>query len=356
MYTSTTTSEGYYVLGAICYDHSYLSEADDSMSAGYAVRAVRPVSTVTMTDNDGNNYSTVKIGLQRWITSNLKVEEYRNTTPIAYIAGNSEWIADDFGAMCYWDNEQESGIEGEMAVFYRGTQDPTGTDRLNYNGDFYASRLFANGIEVGGGTTLWEIVNDVLQPIDNTINGVHVWGEFTLESYVLKTISFSWLDLMITPGNPPSGGNIGMVLMACYEIGNTSLINFVMPNDWIPGTSLSVEITWAIDEAYSLNNGEVNWEIFYQGVQRNTTEQVDDVSNWTTAIGDVAIPSTAKTIMVSKYTISTSSNEIEYDDLVTIGIQRVALNNGNDPDVALPGILALNIVYQSDKIGATMPN
>ncbi|NCD10279.1 MAG: hypothetical protein EOL98_12820, partial [Negativicutes bacterium] len=72
----------------------------------------------TVTDIDGNIYSTVKIGKQCWMQENLKVTHYPNGNAIPYITGNDDWVAleanniDD--AYCYHENNTNS----EYGAFY----------------------------------------------------------------------------------------------------------------------------------------------------------------------------------------------------------------------------------------------
>ena len=66
----------------------------------------------TVTDTDGNTYSTILIGDQCWMQENLKVTHYPNGDVIPYITDNDEWVAladnntDD--AYCYYDNNLSS--------------------------------------------------------------------------------------------------------------------------------------------------------------------------------------------------------------------------------------------------------
>ncbi len=60
--------------------------------------------TSTVTDIDGNVYTTVKIGNQWWTAENLKVTHYRDGTPISNVTNNTEWSNSNTGAYCAYNN------------------------------------------------------------------------------------------------------------------------------------------------------------------------------------------------------------------------------------------------------------
>ena len=57
------------------------------------------------TGNNGDTYSTVKIGDQVWLGENLRETEYRTGANIAEITDNAEWVAATEGALCAYDND-----------------------------------------------------------------------------------------------------------------------------------------------------------------------------------------------------------------------------------------------------------
>lgn len=57
-------------------------------------------------DADGNVYKTVKIGSQIWTVENLKTTKYCDSSSIAHITDNTEWRNANYGAFCYYDNNQ----------------------------------------------------------------------------------------------------------------------------------------------------------------------------------------------------------------------------------------------------------
>jgi uncharacterized protein (TIGR02145 family) len=60
----------------------------------------------SVTDIDGNSYSTVVIGTQNWMAENLKVTKYRNGDNITNITTNSDWASNTSGAYGVYDNDE----------------------------------------------------------------------------------------------------------------------------------------------------------------------------------------------------------------------------------------------------------
>lgn len=58
----------------------------------------------SVTDIDGNVYSTVTIGTQTWMAENLKTTRYRNGDPIPNVISDSQWGYLYTGAYCWYDN------------------------------------------------------------------------------------------------------------------------------------------------------------------------------------------------------------------------------------------------------------
>ena len=56
-----------------------------------------------VTDIDGNEYNTVKIGDQWWLVENLRVTKYRDGTSIPLVYQSGSWVLATNGAYCYYD-------------------------------------------------------------------------------------------------------------------------------------------------------------------------------------------------------------------------------------------------------------
>lgn len=63
----------------------------------------------SMTDIDGNVYSTVKIGDQIWTCENLKTTRFNDGTPIPQVKDPGEWKELNSAAFCYYENNHEHG-------------------------------------------------------------------------------------------------------------------------------------------------------------------------------------------------------------------------------------------------------
>lgn len=81
--------------------------ATNSTGTGYgsAVSFTTEVSSITVTDIDGNVYQTVTIGTQVWMAENLKVTQYRNGDAIPNVTDQTTWEYLTTGAYCEYDND-----------------------------------------------------------------------------------------------------------------------------------------------------------------------------------------------------------------------------------------------------------
>jgi len=83
-------------------------------------------SNETVTDIDGNTYSTLKIGNHVWITENLKATRYRNGEPVPEVADEAEWPKQTAGARCAYDNKPENGKTFGFLYNWFAVNDPRG--------------------------------------------------------------------------------------------------------------------------------------------------------------------------------------------------------------------------------------
>jgi uncharacterized protein (TIGR02145 family) len=75
--------------------------------------------TGSVTDIDGNTYSTIQIGTQEWMQENLKTTRYRNGDFITTGLTNTQWQNTTSGAYAiYNDSAQYNNIYGKLYNFY----------------------------------------------------------------------------------------------------------------------------------------------------------------------------------------------------------------------------------------------
>ncbi len=73
----------------------------------------------TVTDIDGNVYTTVTIGSQVWMAENLKTTKYNDGTKILNVTDDDEWENLSSAAYCWYDNDINNGnIYGALYNWY----------------------------------------------------------------------------------------------------------------------------------------------------------------------------------------------------------------------------------------------
>ena len=113
--TAVSATNDTLFIGSKAYVIAGISEANassnqTSMTAHTcgAANVHNPANTYgTITDQEGNMYTTVLIGTQEWMAENLKTSIYQNGDPIANITANSQWPSLNTGAWCYYNNDSQ---------------------------------------------------------------------------------------------------------------------------------------------------------------------------------------------------------------------------------------------------------
>jgi uncharacterized protein (TIGR02145 family) len=119
----------------------------------------------TVTDIDGNVYSTIKIGSQTWTVENLKVTKYNDGTPIQIITDTS-WRSLTTPAYCWYGNDINSkapyGALYNWFAVNTGKLAPTGW-HIPTVAEWNAleNYLVANGYNYDGSTTLNKIAKSL---------------------------------------------------------------------------------------------------------------------------------------------------------------------------------------------------
>jgi uncharacterized protein (TIGR02145 family) len=71
----------------------------------------------TVSDNDGNTYSTITLGNQVWMTENLKTTKYNDGTAIANVTDDAAWKELKTGAFCWFKNDS-TGNKAIYGAYY----------------------------------------------------------------------------------------------------------------------------------------------------------------------------------------------------------------------------------------------
>ena len=73
----------------------------------------------SITDVDGNVYTSVTIGTQEWMVENLRTTKYSDGTAIPNVTDDTEWNNLISGAWCHYDNDnQYDTIYGKLYNWY----------------------------------------------------------------------------------------------------------------------------------------------------------------------------------------------------------------------------------------------
>jgi uncharacterized protein (TIGR02145 family) len=71
----------------------------------------------SVTDANGNIYSTIKIGTQLWMGENLRVTVYNDSTPIPHVSNPTDWGNLTSQAYCWYDDDSASYADPYGALY-----------------------------------------------------------------------------------------------------------------------------------------------------------------------------------------------------------------------------------------------
>ena len=109
----------------------------------------------SVTDQQGNVYRTVSIGMQEWMAENLKTSIYRNGDTIPEITDQSEWSSTNDGAWCYYNNQESNDCPfGKLYNWFAAT-DLRGLCPVGWHvpgvEEFDMMIAYLGGVSVAGG-------------------------------------------------------------------------------------------------------------------------------------------------------------------------------------------------------------
>lgn len=136
-----------------------------------------------------------------------------------------------------------------------------------------------------------------------------------------------------------------------FGIGDNMYAHFEIPPDWDPTTDIEVKLYWAINEAYATNDGEVQWAIDWKACPKDGTEAVDSPSHTGSIdFGDQDLPATAK-YLTSTGAGTIAASSLSAGDVIGLDINRVALDDGNNPSGDEPILYRVEIEYTANTLG-----
>ena len=173
-------------------------------------------------------------------------------------------------------------------------------------------------------------------------------GELTLAGTARVNVE---LDLPLTDFNPGASGPTpalhGIYPSYEFSLNDDMHTSIEIPTDWDSSTDITIEIYWAINEAYVTNSGEVQWYAVWNAVAVGESVAAPTHTG-TIDFGDVDIPAAANTLVKTTGTISAAS--LSAQDVLALNGSRVALDGGSNP-AAEPYIIAFRMEYVANKLG-----
>jgi len=151
--------------GTAYYVRAY---ATNAAGTAYGNQQTFTTSASSVTDIDGNVYSTIQVGTQTWMRENLKVGKYRDGSAILTGYSVAQWDALITGAYTYYENNASfNDIYGKMYNWY-AVVDPRGVCPTGWHvpsqSEWNTLSNFLGGSSIAGGkikslSYLWESPN-----------------------------------------------------------------------------------------------------------------------------------------------------------------------------------------------------
>lgn len=124
------------------------------MFLGITIKSIAQQGPDTVKDIDGNIYNTVRIGMQTWMTENLKTTKLNDGTEITLVVDSLEWQKSTAPAYCWYENDSSNkNIYGALYNWHT-----VGTNKLCPNGwhvpsntEWKTLTVYLGGESVAGG-------------------------------------------------------------------------------------------------------------------------------------------------------------------------------------------------------------
>lgn len=140
-----------------------------------------------VTDIDGNNYSTVIIGDQEWMSENLRVIRYNNGDSIPNVTTDGAWNALTTGGFCWYNNDNQYDLVYGKLYNWFTIDDSRG--------------VCPTGWRVPSDSDWSTLINFLDNSSDSTVNGI----ESTVAGGMLKETGLTYWDSPNTGATNSSG-------------------------------------------------------------------------------------------------------------------------------------------------------
>jgi len=142
--------------------------ATNSVGTAYGNDVTFTTDPLTVTDNDDNSYSVIRLGNQLWMGENLRTTTLNDDAAIANVTGGTAWSGSTTPAYCWYNNTAGNGIT--YGVLYNwhavnsGKLCPTGW-HVPTDDEWYTLVTFLGGESPSGGklkeegTAHWQAPN-----------------------------------------------------------------------------------------------------------------------------------------------------------------------------------------------------
>jgi uncharacterized protein (TIGR02145 family) len=156
--TTNGTGPGTYTGAAsgLTINTSYYFRAYATNNAGtsYSDQYLIKTSAGTVTDADGNFYSSVTIGTQVWMRENLRTTRYNDGTSIPFVSDNTAWSTLTTAGYCWYNNDAATYKVDYGALYNRYVNTaklcPAGWHVATLN-DFQIMENYYGGFNTAGG-------------------------------------------------------------------------------------------------------------------------------------------------------------------------------------------------------------
>ena len=109
-----------YVINSVSFSDSgwyrcVIKSATETVISAAAKLSVLPIS---VTDADGNVYTTVVIGNQIWTVENLRTTKYNDGTPIPHVTDSAKWVNLTTPGYCFYNNTTSETNKQKYGALY----------------------------------------------------------------------------------------------------------------------------------------------------------------------------------------------------------------------------------------------